>query len=76
MVAVATFGLLLLLWIIDAAAGGEDNSAVFAYLSLFRHYQALLLGLFNSADVTYYLLFSSTFLSLAIRRLDNRRLQH
>ncbi len=74
--AVATFGLLLLLWIIDAAAGGENNSAVFAYISLFRHYQALLLGLFNSADVAYYLLFSSTFLGLAIRRLDNQQLQH
>jgi ABC-2 type transport system permease protein len=75
--AVATFGLLLLLWIIDAAgANGEDSGAMFAYLSLFRHYQALLMGLFNSADVAYYLLFSGAFLGLAIRRLDNQRLQH
>ena len=75
--AVATFGLLLLLWIIDAAgASGEDDSALFAYLSLFRHYQALLMGLFNSADVAYYLLFSAAFLGLAIRRLDNQRLQY
>jgi ABC-2 type transport system permease protein len=75
--AVATFGLLLLLWIIDAAGETrQESGGLFAYLSLFRHYHALLLGLFNSADVAYYLLFSSTFLGLAIRRLDNQRWLH
>ena len=75
--AVATFGLLLLLWIIDAAGETrQETSGLFAYLSLFRHYHSLLMGLFNSADVAYYLLFSSAFLGLAIRRLDNQRLQH
>jgi ABC-2 type transport system permease protein len=75
--AVATFGLLLLLWIIDwagsAMAGGSGG--LFAYLSLQHHYQALLKGVFASSDVAYYLLFIATFLVLSIRRLDAERLQ-
>ncbi|HEY0635179.1 MAG TPA: ABC transporter permease subunit [Gammaproteobacteria bacterium] len=76
--AVASFGLLLLLWIIDWASGlgGEGSGAVFGYLSLQKHYQALLSGLFDSSDVVYYLLFIATFLVLSIRRLDADRLQH
>jgi ABC-2 type transport system permease protein len=77
--AVASFGLLLLLWVIDWAGGmgnGEGSGAVFSYLSLQKHYQALLSGLFDSSDVVYYLLFITTFLVLSIRRLDADRLQH
>jgi ABC-2 type transport system permease protein len=76
--AISTFGVLLLLWILDAAAktGGDDGGSVLAYLSILRHYQPLLRGSFNSADVVYYLLFIATFLVLAIRRLDSYRLQH
>jgi ABC-2 type transport system permease protein len=75
--AVSTFGLLLLLWIIDwAGNAGSQASQLFAYLSLLRHYESLLLGMFNSADVVYYLLFTLTFLVLSVRRLDAQRLQH
>lgn len=77
--AVASFGLLLLLWVIDWAGGmanGQGSGAVFSYLSLQKHYQALLSGLFDSSDVVYYLLFIVTFLVLSIRRLDADRLQH
>jgi len=77
--AVSSFGLLLLLWVIDWAGGmgnGKDSGAVFTYLSLQKHYQALLTGLFDSSDVVYYLLFIITFLVLSIRRLDADRLQH
>jgi len=78
--AVATFGLLLLLWVIDWAGGmageGSGSGAVFSYLSLQKHYQSLLSGLFDSSDVVYYLLFIVTFLVLSIRRLDADRLQH
>jgi ABC-2 type transport system permease protein len=76
--AISTFGVLLLLWILDAAAktGGDQTGSVLAYLSILRHYQPLLRGSFNSADVAYYLLFIATFLVLAIRRLDSYRLQH
>ncbi|MFO1372771.1 MAG: ABC transporter permease subunit [Candidatus Competibacteraceae bacterium] len=74
--ATAAFGLLLLLWLVDTAGAGHAvASQVFRYLSLLRHYDALLLGLFNSADIAYYLLFGGAFLGLAMRRLDNTRLQ-
>jgi ABC-2 type transport system permease protein len=74
--AVATLGLLLFLGIVDAASiGRETAGGPFVYLSLFRHYDALLLGLFNSADVAFYLLFTMIFLGMAIRRLDDGRLR-
>lgn len=73
--AVATFGLLLLLWIIDWAARGRDASeGVLGYLSVMGHYQSLLRGLVNSTDVVYYLLFIAVFLALAVRRLEAERL--
>jgi len=75
--AVSTFGLLLLLWIIELTGqSAAEGNSVFAYLSLQRHYEALLRGLFNSSDILYYLLFIATFLVLGIRRLDADRLQH
>ncbi len=75
--AISTFGLLLLLWVIDWAGNARPGmSGVFAYLSLLRHYESLLKGLFNTKDVLYYLLFIATFLVLSIRRLDADRLQH
>jgi len=74
--ATATFGLLLAFWIVDLAGTGQGAvSPVFHYLALPRHLDALLQGLIHSADVAYYLLFSAAFLGLAIRRLDNIRLQ-
>ena len=75
--AASTFGVLLLLWIIDATTGPrEEVTNLLAYLSLLRHYEALLMGMFISADVVYYLLFIGAFLALSVRRLDNERLQH
>ena len=70
--------MLLLLWIVDWAgdSNAEQASELFAYLSLLRHFQSLLQGVFNSSDVIYYLLFVAVFLILSIRRLDADRLQH
>jgi ABC-2 type transport system permease protein len=73
--AVATFGLLLLLWMIDWAGGGGEDPGAMEYLSVINHFQALLQGRVNSADVIYYLLFITLFLGLAIHRLDARRLR-
>ena len=70
--AAATFGLLLGLWIVDVQ---ETTSRLFGILSPLRHYDALLLGVVNSADLAYYLLFSALFLGLAIRRIDDLRLR-
>lgn len=75
--AVSSFGLLLLLWIINWSGGsGEQVSGVLSYLSLVQHYESLLRGLFNSSDIAYYLLFILTFLVLCIQRLDANRLPH
>lgn len=72
----ATFGLLLAFWIVDVVGAGQGTiSPLFAYLSLPRHGDALLIGLFRSKDLAYYLLFSAAFLGLTIRRLDNARLR-
>lgn len=74
--AIATMGLLLALWMVDAASTGQGTAGnLFGYVSLRRHYDAFLLGLFDSTDFIYYLLFIATFLCLAIRRLDDLRLR-
>mgnify|MGYP000857520828 CR=1 FL=1 len=74
--AVSTSGLLLFLYIVDVAHFGRAAAAdLLGYLSLARHFDHLLLGVFDSADVAYYLLFGAAFLGLAIRRLDDGRLR-
>jgi ABC-2 type transport system permease protein len=74
--AVGTFGILLLLWIVDIAGDTGEENRVLSYISILNHNQALLRGIFSSADVIYYLLFIATFLVLSVRRLDAERLQH
>ena len=74
--AVTTFGLLLLLWIIDWAGNNQlDESNTLTQLSMLRHYEPLLKGLFSSADIAYYLLIIVLFIGCSIRRLDATRLQ-
>lgn len=72
--AIATFGALLLFWILDWSGQGPQGGGLFAYLSLFNHYKPFLDGLFDSADALYHLLLIATFLVLSIRRLDADRL--
>ena len=75
--AVTTFGLLLLLWIVDWAGNSETaGSNALAQLSMLRHYEPLLKGLFNSTDIAYYLLIIILFTGFTIRRMDATRLQH
>ena len=73
--AVSTFGTLLMLWIIDWVGATLDNGqSVLAYLSMLQHHQRLLEGVFDSADLFYYLLVTVGFLGLTIRQLDRERL--
>jgi len=76
--AVSTFGLLLLLWNVDWAGTGaaEGVRPLFSYLATTSHFNALLQGVVDSADLIYYVLFVVTFLVLATRRLDTMRLGH
>lgn len=75
--AMSTFGVLLLLWIIDWAGGKTEDatSGLLEYISMLRHFEAFTKGIFNSSDFIYYILFISLFLILSIRRLDGDRLQ-
>jgi ABC-2 type transport system permease protein len=71
--AVATFGALLLFWILDWAGEGVGGG-VLAYLSLLNHYEPFLRGVFDTRDAVYHLLFITVFLALSVRRLDMDRL--
>jgi gliding motility-associated transport system permease protein len=74
--AVSTFGVLLMLWILDWAGDMPDSqlSALFSFLSILNHYEAMLRGVFSSTDMAYYALFILTFLGLSIKRLDADRI--
>lgn len=72
--AISTFGLLLLLWIINVNnAPTGDN--VLSYLSLHTHFTAMLRGIVNTRDIAYFLLFIFGFVTLTIRQLETQRLQ-
>lgn len=70
---VSTFGVSLLLWIINWTE--RESGGVLEYLSLLKHYESLLKGLVSTTDLAYFLLFILTFLVLSVHRLDNDRLQ-
>jgi ABC-2 type transport system permease protein len=72
--AVGSFGLLLVVWLLQILGYQENQFAeVFNYLSLIGHYESLRRGIFNTADVVYYLLFTSLFLWLTVQRMDMER---
>ncbi len=71
--AISSFGLLLLLWIINSNAGDASNAL--GQLSLLGHFAPMLRGLIDTADIAYFILFIATFLLLTIRQLDSQRLQ-
>jgi ABC-2 type transport system permease protein len=73
--AVGTFGALLMLWLIDWIGEAlPNNQSVVSYLSPLQHHQSMLEGLFDTADVAYYIIFITVFLVLTIRQLDRERL--
>jgi ABC-2 type transport system permease protein len=74
--AVTTFGGLLVLWVLDWTAGMSGQwVALFDYLSILKHFQAIQSGLISSVDFVYFALFVYVFIVLSVRRLDNDRLQ-
>jgi ABC-2 type transport system permease protein len=73
--AISTLGILMMLWIIDWSVDSQEGMTdLLPYLSLKTHFESFLKGLFSTADVAYYLLLTTTFLVLGIRRLDQQRL--
>lgn len=72
--AVGGFGLLLVIWLLEAMAyGGGMFSELFRHLSLIGHFEKLRRGVFDTTDIAYYLLFITLFLWLAVQRLDVER---
>ncbi|MBE9564097.1 MAG: ABC transporter permease subunit [Proteobacteria bacterium] len=72
--AISTFGLLLLLWMININSATAGDSAL-NYLSLHTHFTAMLRGILNTRDIAYFLLFIFGFVTLTIRQLETQRLQ-
>ncbi len=66
--AVSSYGVLLLLWVLDLAGG-----SLFSHLGMSGHFQRLASGLVFSSDILYFLLLTGLCLTLTIRRLDTLR---
>ncbi|RDH82959.1 MAG: ABC transporter permease [endosymbiont of Galathealinum brachiosum] len=74
--AAGTFGLLILLLIINIAGSATtEGNNFFNYLSITHHSIQMLRGIVNTADIAYFILFSLGFILLSIRQLDSQRLQ-
>jgi len=73
--AFSTFGVLLLLWLLEWTVTDDitGSRAVFAYVSLFRHFQPFIQGQMVVADVMYFVLVCALFLGLTVRRLEAQR---
>ncbi|MDZ7747998.1 MAG: ABC transporter permease [Halofilum sp. (in: g-proteobacteria)] len=75
--AVATLGLLLLLLLLGEWGRnlGGTWAQVLAYPAPSTHLKPFFTGLFDTGAVAFFALFAALFLVLAVRRLDNERLQ-
>ena len=78
--AISSFGLLLLLWIINTGTsqGGANTDAspdVLGYQSMHTHFSNMLRGIVNTADIAYFILFILCFIILTIRQMETIRLQ-
>jgi ABC-2 type transport system permease protein len=73
--AVIAFVVLLMAWLIQVPGtiDGVPYPDLWNYLSLYTHMDSLRRGVFNSADIVYFLLFALLFLWLAVLRLDMER---
>jgi ABC-2 type transport system permease protein len=73
--ALATFGVLLMLWLLSLAGrSASPGENLIAWLSLMSHFEPLRNGLVDSRDVAFFLVFTGLFLALSVRRLDSLRL--
>ncbi len=74
--AVATFGLVLLLWVIDAASsGGGWLAAALQHLSLLQHYQQWIIGNVSSASLILFATLTGFGLYLTTQAIEALRWQ-
>lgn len=71
--ATGSYGILVLLWIFHLAASGAQES-ILTYLSFGQHFLPMLRGVFNTANLAYFVIIIAFFIILSIWRLDSERL--
>ncbi|MGA8864429.1 MAG: ABC transporter permease subunit [Gallionella sp.] len=69
--AIGSFAVLFGLWLADIGAAAEDSP--WHAVSPLHHFRNFNNGLLDSSDAAYFVLFTTVFLLLAIRRLHNNR---
>jgi ABC-2 type transport system permease protein len=69
--AIGAMAVLLGLWLADIGASATDSP--WHFMSPLHHFQSFNAGLLDSGDTAFFVLFSATFLVLAIRRIHNNR---
>jgi ABC-2 type transport system permease protein len=70
--AIGAFAVLIGLWLADIGATSEDSP--WHFLSPLNHFQNFNNGLLDSSDAAFFVLFTTVFLLLAIKRLHNNRI--
>ena len=73
--AVLTFGVFLILWVIDFGARNTSSGigAVVSYLSVVKHYDDFTRGIVDTSSLIYYGSFIFLFLFLTVRSVDSMR---
>lgn len=72
--AFASFGAIIVLWIINLASGTAGSTSALAWLAFQPHLNALLHGLVDTSDIAYFVILTTFFLGLSVWRLDAERL--
>jgi len=70
--AIGALAVLVGLWLADIGAASEDSP--WHFISPLHHFQNFNVGLLDSGDAAFFVLFSVVFLLLAIRRIHNNRI--
>jgi ABC-2 type transport system permease protein len=72
---VLTFGVFLILWVIDFGSRNTSSGigAVVSYLSVVKHYDDFTRGILDSGNVVFYLSLILLSIFLTIRSLDSMR---
>ncbi len=73
--AISTFGVLLILWVINWSAdyAGGLTGKILSHLSIIEHFESFSKGVLDSRDVIYYVNFMILALFLTLRSLEARR---
>jgi len=72
---VLSFGVILILWVLDFAVRGSDSVAgqVFQYISVIHHYDDFTHGVIDTSSLIYYVSVPILFLFLTVRSIDSIR---